>query len=145
MVREGSRRFDALELHRTSAKSPCTSCFSSKYVDRGGSVESNQLEPMLKRTLKYVDRDTPYLLMCNDIQPAHSTVIPRTFLNHIISDIAKCVELFNIGLGWFDCTEPPLSTYLEAKQGVQGAFALVRCSSSASNLLEPSRTTSLQI
>ena len=26
---------------------PCTPCFSSKYVDRGGSVESNQLEPML--------------------------------------------------------------------------------------------------
>ena len=38
-----------------------------------------------------------------------------------------------------------LSTYLEEKQGVQGAFALVRGSSSASNLLEPSRTTALQI
>ena len=48
--------FDALELHRTSAKSPCTPCFFSKYVDRGGSVESNQLEHMLKRSLKYVDR-----------------------------------------------------------------------------------------
>ena len=31
-----------------------------------------------------------------------------------------------MGSGWFDC---PLSTYLEEKQGVQGAFALVRCSS----------------
>ena len=46
VVREGSRRFDALELHRTSAKSPCTPCFSSKYVDRGGSVVSNHPEPM---------------------------------------------------------------------------------------------------
>ena len=31
-----------------------------------------------------------------------------------------------MGSGWFDCTEPPLSSYLEEKQGVQGAFALVR-------------------
>ena len=55
-----------------------------------------------------------------------------------ITDIKKCVEFFNMGSGWFDTTEPPLSTYLEEKQGVQGDFALVRCSSSASNLLEPS-------
>ena len=33
----------------------------------------------------------------------------RTFLNHIIADIAKCVEFFNMGSGWFDSTEPPLS------------------------------------
>ena len=44
---------------------------------------------------------------------------------------AKCVEFCNMGSGWFDCTEPPLSIYLEEKQGVQGAFALVRGSSSA--------------
>ena len=60
---------------------------------------------------------------------------PRTFSNHITADIKKCVEFFNMGSGWFDC---PLSTYLEEKEGVQGAFALVRCSSSASNLLKPS-------
>ena len=36
---------------------------------------------------------------------------------------AKCVEFCNMGSGWFDCTEPPLATYLEEKQGVQGAFA----------------------
>ena len=32
---------------------PCTPCFSSKYVDRGGSVESNQLEPMLKNSTHF--------------------------------------------------------------------------------------------
>ena len=42
--------------------------------------------------------------------------------------IAKCVEFFNMGSGWFDTTESPLPTYLEEKQGVQGDFALVRCS-----------------
>ena len=50
--------------------------------------------------------------------------------------------------GWFDCTEPSLTTSLEGKQSVttslegkqfvQDAYALVRGSSSASNLLEPS-------
>ena len=34
-----------------------------------------------------------------------------------------------MGSGWFDCTEPPLSIYLEEKQGVQGAFTLYRTSS----------------
>ena len=28
--------------------------------------------------------------------------------------------------GWFDCTEPSLTTSLEGKQSVQGAYALVR-------------------
>ena len=29
--------------------------------------------------------------------------------------------------GWFDCTEPSLTTSLQGKQGVQGAYVLVRC------------------
>ena len=32
--------------------------------------------------------------------------------------------------GWFDCTEPSLSTLLQGKQGVQGAYAIVRGGSS---------------
>ena len=44
--------------------------------------------------------------------------------------------------GWFDCTEPSLSTLLQGKQGLQGAYSLVRGGSRASNLLEPSRPTS---
>ena len=58
MVREGSRRFDALELHRTSAKAPCTPSFSSKYVDRGGSVQSNHHKPMLN--------NSTHCYICND-------------------------------------------------------------------------------
>ena len=42
---------------------------------------------------------------------------------------------------WFASTETSLTTSLPGKQGVQGARALVRGGSSASNLLEPSRTT----
>ena len=42
-----------------------------------------------------------------------------------------------MSLGWFDCTKPSLSTPLQGKQGVQGAYAIVRDGSRASNLLEP--------
>ena len=59
-------------------------------------------------------------------------------------EIAKCVELCHMSSGWFDHTEPSLSTSLQGKQGVQGAYALVRGGSSTSNLVEPSQTTSLQ-
>ena len=68
----------------------------------------------------------------------------RTFSNHIITEIARCLEFCHMSSGWFDCTEPSLSTSLQGKQGVQGAYALVRGGSSTSNLIEPSRTTSLQ-
>ena len=44
--------------------------------------------------------------------------------------------------GWFDCSEPSLTTSLHRKQGVQGAYAIVLGGSHASNLLEPSRTGS---
>ena len=41
--------------------------------------------------------------------------------------------------GWFDCTEPSLTTSLEGKQSVQGSYALVRgvqLHRTSSNLLE---------
>ena len=46
--------------------------------------------------------------------------------------------------GGFGSTKLSLTTSLYGKQGVQGAYALVRGDSSTSNLLEPSITTSLQ-
>ena len=70
--------------------------------------------------------------------------VHRTFSNHIIAEIARRVEFFDMRSGWFDCTEPSLTTSLQGKQGVQGTYALVRGVSSASNLFEPSRTTSSQ-
>ena len=63
---------------------------------------------------------------------------PLTFSNHISAERARCVEFFHMSSGWFDCTEPSLTTSLQGKQGVQGARAPVGGGSSASNLLEPS-------
>ena len=65
----------------------------------------------------------------------------RTFLNH---SFAMCVEFFHKRSGWFDCTDPSLTTSLQGKQGVQGASALVLGGSRAANLLEPSPTTAVQ-
>ena len=57
---------------------------------------------------------------------------------HHCRESKVCVEFLHMSSGWFDCTEPSLTTSLEGKQFVQDAYALVRGSSSASNLLEPS-------
>ena len=45
-------------------------------------------------------------------------------MNHIITELARCVEVYHMSSGWFDCTELSLSTALQEKQGVQGAYAL---------------------
>ena len=55
----------------------------------------------------------------------------------MITEITRCLEFFHMSSEWFDYTEPSLTTSLQWKQGVQGAFAVVRGGSSASNLLEP--------
>ena len=81
-----------------------------------------------------------YLVEKHGVQGAFSLVWGRSSASNLLepsqtTDIKKCVQFFNMGSGSFDC---PLSTSIEEKHGVQGAFALVRCSLSASNLLEPS-------
>ena len=64
--------------------------------------------------------------------------------NHIITEIARCREVCHMSSGWFDFTEPSLRTSLQGKQGVPGAYAIVRGGSSTLNLIEPTRTTTSQ-
>ena len=64
----------------------------------------------------------------------------RTFPNHIIKEIARCVEFCHMSSEWFDCTEPSLSTSLQGQQGMQGVvhlFGVVQAHRTSSNLLEP--------
>ena len=68
----------------------------------------------------------------------------RTYSNHNITEIERCGEVCHMSSGWFDCTEPSLSTSLQGKQGVQGAYARFRGGSSTSNLSEPTRITTAQ-
>ena len=57
----------------------------------------------------------------------------RTSSNHNFTEIARCGEVCHMSSGWFACTEPSLSTALQGKQGVHGAYALVQGGSSTSN------------
>ena len=55
-----------------------------------------------------------------------SNLIEPTYSNHNTTEIARCGGTCHMSLGWFDCTEPSLSTSLQGKQDVQVAYALVR-------------------
>ena len=66
---------------------------------------------------------------------AHRT--SSNILNHIITEIAKCVEFCHMSSGWFDGTEPSLSTSLQVQQGMQGVVHLFGVHRISSNLLEP--------
>ena len=49
-------------------------------------------------------------------------------------------QFCHMSSGWFDCTEPSLSTSLQGQQGVQGVvqlFRVVQAHRTSSNLLEP--------
>ena len=75
----------------------------------------------------------------------------RTFSIYIVTGETKCAGCLCTSFGVVQAhrtssnllephhyrTEPSLSTSLQGKQGVQGAYALVRGGSSTSNLLEP--------
>ena len=57
----------------------------------------------------------------------------RTYSNHNMTELARCAEVCHRSSGWLDGTEPSLSTSLQGKQGVHGAYALVQGGTSTSN------------
>ena len=44
----------------------------------------------------------------------------QTFSNCILTELARYIEIFYTSSGWFDCTEPSLTTSLQGLEGVQG-------------------------
>ena len=65
-------------------------------------------------------------------------------VRRVSTELARCEEFCHKSSGWFNCTEPSVSTSVQGKQVVQGAYALVCGGSGTVNLIDPSRTTSLQ-
>ena len=128
--------FGVVQAHRTSSNIPKPHHYRDKKVCRVLSHEFGVVRPY--RTVSVWCEGC----LCTSsgcfkhIQPR------RTFPNHIITEIEKCVEFCHMSSGWFDHTEPSLSTSLQGQQGMQGAYALVRGGSSTSNLIEPSCTCS---
>ena len=86
----------------------------------------------------------PEAFCARDHVSSTSNLIEPSRTIYILTEIARYIDFFHMSSGWFNCTEPSLSTLLQEKQGVQGAYALVQGGSSTSNLLEPYRTTSSQ-
>ena len=63
----------------------------------------------------------------------------RTLANCILTELERYREIFYTSSGWFDCTEPSLTTALQGLEGVQGE----RCTSSKRfKHIEPHRTFS---
>ena len=63
----------------------------------------------------------------------------RIFSSYILTEIARYIDFFHMSSGWFDCTEPSLTTSLQRIQGVQGAI----CTGSGRfKHIEPYRTFS---
>ena len=46
----------------------------------------------------------------------------RTLSNCIFTEIARCIDFFYMSSGWFDWTEPSLTTSLQEREGLQGAI-----------------------
>ena len=61
----------------------------------------------------------------------HRTHVTKLY---ILTEIARYIDFLYTSSGWFDWTEPSLTTSLQGIEGVQGA--LVRGGSSTSNILE---------
>ena len=67
---------------------------------------------------------------------AHRT-LSNLFEPHHYRDSKVCRVLSHEFSGWFDCTEPSLSTSLQVQQGMQGVVHLLGVHRISSNLLEP--------
>ena len=108
--------FKHIEPHRT---------FSNHILERARCVEFCHMSS------GWFDRTEPSLstgetkcagCLCTSSRWFKHIEPPRTFSNHIITEIARCVEFCHMSSGRFDCTELSLSTSLQGKQGVQGAM-----------------------
>ena len=66
----------------------------------------------------------------------------QTFSNYILTELARYLDFFHTSSGWFDWTEPSLTTSLQGIELVQGAL----CTGSGSfKHIEPHRTFSIYI
>ena len=106
-----------------------TRCAGCSCTSSGGSSASNFLEPSRTTSSQRAGCLCTSLGWFKRIEP------PRTFSNHIIAEIARCVEVFFffpdwwffsffkvcrvlfLGSGWFDSTELSQTTSLQAKKG----------------------------
>ena len=120
--------FGVVQAHRTSSNLPEPHHYRDSKVCRVLSHEFGVVRPY---------RTVSVWCLCNSSVWFKHIEPRRTFPNQ---EIARCVEFCHMSSGWFDCTEPSLSTSLQGQQGMQGVvhlFGVVQAHRTSLNLLEP--------
>ena len=133
-----SRRLNCSELPRTFSNH--FSAEKAMYVQV--SYMSLGYRTLLNHIFTRKSRCVVYLYTCSGW--FNRSELPRTFMNHLNTEKARCVEVYHMRSKWFDYTEPFRTTYSQGDQAVYGTYTLVPGGSTAANLLEPSRNTSVQ-
>ena len=168
-----SQEFGVVRLYRTfsnfifTGETRCAgcSCTSSGWFKRIESPRtfSNHIIAEIARCVEFFHRSSEWF---DCTEPSRTTSVQgkqvcrvlmhqfglvqayRTSSNHIIAEIARCVEFFHMSSGSTSLQGNYIftgeTTSLQGKPGLQGAYALVWGGSSASNLLEPSQPTASQ-
>ena len=114
--------FGAVQAHRTSSNLPKPHHYRDRKVCRVLSHEFGVVRPYRTFSVYIVKGETRSAgFLCTSLGWFKHIERRRTFQNHIITEIEKCVEFCHMSSGWFDCTEHSVSTSLQGKQGVQDA------------------------
>ena len=115
-----SMRFKHIERHRTFLNYILTEI--ARYIDffHTSSGWFDCTEPSLTTSLQGIQGVQGAI--CTSSMRFKHIERHRTFLNYILTEIARNIEFFHMSSGWFDCTEPSLTTSLQGIQGVQGAI-----------------------
>ena len=133
----GSGRFKHSEPHRTFSNciftelARCIDCF---YMSSGW---FDWTEPSVTTSLQEIEG--MQRAICTSWMRFKHIEPHRSFLNYILTEIARSIDCFHLSSGWFDCTKPSPTTSLQGIQGVQGVLFT---SSGRFKHFEPHRTFS---
>ena len=109
----GTETLCTIQAHRTSSNLPEPHHYRDSKVCRVLSHEFGVVRLYRTFSIYIVIGETRHAgCLCTSSGWFKHIEPPRTFPNHIITEIARCVEFCHMSSGWFDCTEPSLSTSL---------------------------------
>ena len=116
----GSVRFKHIEPHRTFSKYILTEI--ARYIEffYTSSRWFDCIEPSPTTSLQGMQGVLG--VICTGSGRFKHIEPHRTFSNYIFTEIARYIDFFHTSSGWFDWTEPSLTTSLQGIQGVQGAI-----------------------
>ena len=122
------------------------------YLSLRGSTIPNLFEPHLYKGIKVCSVPIHLFQVVQPQQTSSNLFEPLQCreskvcigLSHEFGVVRLYRTFSNHSSKWFDYAEPFRTTYPQGDQGVYGTYTLVPGGPTAANLLEPSRTTSVQ-